>query len=164
MDPITFKAGGVELQDDYIAPLKSPNLDHEFPVLPEAAIQRWVLDRLQANARTGDNAGRIVRVIIVDASAIGVPLKTKDGVVGLFYKEQAFRIKATLEAIVEVRNARGFVSSSARVQVKRSRTVPEETSPNSLDGIYHSLLKDLMKDFNLHMELEIRKHMAKDLG
>ena len=158
--PITFKAGAVEIVDEYVAPLKSPNLDHEFPVVPEASLQRWTVDRINAN----DGTYRKVRMIIRNASAVGVPLKTKDGIKGLFYKEQAFRIDAELEATIEVRNDRGFVSSTATAQVKRSRTVPEETSPNALDRIYFNLLENLMRDFNSRMELEIRKHMGKDLG
>ena len=39
----------------------------------------------------------------------------------------------------------------------------EETSPNALDKIYFSLLEALMNDFNVRMELEIRKHMGRDL-
>jgi len=159
LKPLSFKAGSVEIVDEYTAPLKSPNLDHEFPVIPEAALQRWTLDRINA----GDGTYRKVRVIIRDASAVGIPLKTKDGVQGLFYKEQAFRIDAALEAVIEVRNDRGFVQSTALARVKRSRTVPEETSPNDLDRLYFSLLEALMKDFNSRMELEIRTHMSKDL-
>jgi hypothetical protein len=157
--PVSFKAGSVEIVDNYIAPLKSPNLDHEFPVIPEAALQRWTIDRINAN----DGTLRKVRMIIQEASALGIPLKTKDGIKGLFYKEQAFRIEATLEATLEVRNDRDFVSSTARAKVQRSRTVPEETSPAALDKIYFRLLEDLMRDFDQRMELEIRKHMTRDL-
>jgi hypothetical protein len=159
LTPISFKAGSVEIADNYVAPLKSPNLDHEFPITPESSLQRWTVDRINAS----DDTLRRVRMTILDASAIGVPLKTKDGIKGLFYKEQAFRINATLEAMIEVRDDRGFVKSSARARVKRSRTVPEETSPNALDKIYFSLLEALMNDFNVRMELEIRKHMGRDL-
>jgi hypothetical protein len=159
MTPLAFKAGSVEIVDGYIAPLKSPNLDHEFPIIPEAALERWTVDRIQA----GDDTLRKVRVTILEASAVGVPLKTKDGIKGLFYKEQAFRIDAALEAMVEVRNAKDKVVSTARARVKRARTVPEETSPNALDRIYFNLLEALMNDFNSRMELEIRKHMTRDL-
>ncbi|MBT4018499.1 MAG: hypothetical protein HOE62_11165 [Alphaproteobacteria bacterium] len=157
--PITFKAGSVEFVDNYVAPLKSPNLDHEFPTTPQAALQRWTIDRIHA----GDDTLNGVRVTILDASAVGVPLKTKDGIKGLFYKEQAFRINAALEALIEVRDSTGRVKSRAQARVIRRRTVPEETSPNALDRIYFNLLEAVMKDFNLRMELEVRKHMVGDL-
>jgi hypothetical protein len=139
--------------------LKSPNLDHEFPTTPQAALQRWTIDRIHA----GDDTLNGVRVTILDASAVGVPLKTKDGIKGLFYKEQAFRINAALEALIEVRDSTGRVKSRAQARVIRRRTVPEETSPNALDRIYFNLLEAVMKDFNLRMELEVRKHMVGDL-
>ena len=157
--PITFKASSVEIVDNYVAPLKSPNLDHEFPTTPEAALQRWTVDRIHA----GDDTLNAVRVTIQDASAVGVPLKTKDGIKGLFYKEQAFRINAALEVLIEVRDGTGRVKSRATSRVIRRRTVPEETSPNDLDRIYFDLLEAVMKDFNLRMELEVRKHMIGDL-
>ena len=159
ISPLSFKAGSVEIVDEYVAPLKSPNLDHEFPIVPQSALQRWVVDRINAH----DGTLRKVRVVIRDASAVGAPLKTKEGIKGLFYKEQAFRIFATLAAAIEVRDDRGFVSSTATAKVSRSLTVPEETSPNELDRIYFNLLDRLMKDFNSRMELEIHKHMGKDL-
>jgi len=156
--PMTFDVGKIEIVDKYQAPLKSPNVEHEFPIVPEQSIKRWVSDRL------GTTGGpRTLRITIRNASVVGKSLKVKDGVEGLFYKEQAARYTGNLDVLVEVRSERGFMESAAEARVKRSRSVPEETSPNDLDQIFFELTVAMMKDLDRTLEANIRKHMARDL-
>ena len=154
--PITFKAGSVEFVDNYVAPLKSPNLDHEFPTTPQAALQRWTIDRIHA----GDDTLNGVRVTILDASAVGVPLKTKDGIKGLFYKEQAFRINAALEALIEVRDSTGRVKSRAQARVIRRRTRRANGNRHHQEKRQNPR-RDLLKSFwHIHSPLRLATKTA----
>jgi hypothetical protein len=156
--PMTFDVGKIEIVNKYRAPLKSPNVEHEFPIVPEQSIKRWISDRLRTSG-----GPRTLRVTIRDAAVVGKSLKVKDGVKGLFYKEQAARYTGNLDVLIEVRGERGFTDSAAEARVKRSRSVPEETSPNDLDQIFFDLTAAMMKDLDRTLEANIRKHMARDL-
>jgi len=158
LEPMTFDAGKIEIVDKYQAPLTSPNVEHEFPIVPMQSIKRWISDRI------GTTGGpRTVRVTIRNASVVGKSLKVKDGVKGLFYKEQAARYTGNLDVLIEVKDDRGFTDSAAEARVKRSRSVLEDTSPNDLDQVFFDLTAAMMKDLDGTLEANIRKHMARDL-
>ncbi len=158
VSPLKFDAATIEVVDDYAAPFKSPNVEHEFPLVPELAIRRWITDRIRAVG-----GERSVRIIIREASVVGQALKVKDGVKGLFYKEQAAKYVGVLDVAVEVRSARGFVESKAEARVARTRTVPEEVPPNELDQIFFDLTSALMTDLDRTLEANVRKFMGGDL-
>lgn len=156
--PLVFDAGKIEIVDNYRSPLRHPNVEHEFPVVPELSIKRWISDRLRVAG-----GPRTVRVTIKNASVVGKSLKVKKGVEGLFYKEQAARYEGELEVMIEVRAERGYQDSVAEAKVMRSRTVAEETSPNDLDQIFFDLTAAMMADLDRTLEANIRRHMARDL-
>lgn len=156
--PLRFSAGKLVIVDEYLAPLKSPNVEHEFPLVPEDAIRRWATDRIKTGA--GD---RSVRVIIRNAAVTEHALKVRKGIKDVFYKDQAVRYQGELSVAVEVRDARGFRSSHAEVKVSRLRTVPEEVPPYQLDKIFFKFTSALMTSLDKALEAQIRKHMAKDL-
>ncbi len=153
--PLKFDAAKIEIVDDYAAPFKSPNVEHEFPLVPELAIRRWITDRISAAG-----AERSVRVIIREASVVGQALKVKEGVKGLFYKEQAAKYVGVLDVAIEVRSVRGFVEAKADARVARTRTVPEEVPPNELDQIFFDLTSALMADLDRTLEANVRKFMG----
>ncbi len=156
--PLTFDAGRIEIVDLYRAPLKHPNVEHEFPIVPEASIKRWISDRVRAAG-----GPRMVRVTIKNARVVGEPLHVKKGVKGLFYKEQAASYVGELEVMIEVRTERGFQASVAEAKVKRTRTVPEETSPNDLEQIFFDMTAAMMADLDRTLEANVRRYMARDL-
>ncbi len=158
LTPLKFAAAEVEVVDDYAAPFKSPNVEHEFPLVPELAIRRWITDRVQAVGTEGN-----VRIIVREASVVGEALKVKEGVKGLFYKEQAAKYTGVLEVAIELRSARGFVKSKADARVSRSRTVPEEVPPNELDQIFFEFTSALMTDLDRTLDANVKKFMAGDL-
>jgi len=158
VQPLVFDAGKIEIVDNYRAPLQHPNVEHEFPVVPEASIQRWISDRVRAAG-----GPRTVRVTIQNAAVVGKPLKVKKGLEGLFYKEQAARYEGQLAVMIEIRDERGYQNSVAEAKVMRARTVSEETSPHDLDQIFFDLTAAMMADLDRTLEANIRRHMARDL-
>jgi hypothetical protein len=67
--PIRLNVASVDVVDEYLPPLKPPNVDHEFPVKIATVAERWGRDRLRAVGAAGS-----VRVTIKDASAIATDL------------------------------------------------------------------------------------------
>lgn len=157
--PLTFDAGRVEVVNEYVAPLKRPNVEHEMPLRPAAAAERWAKDRVKA----GGNSSRGVRVTIKNARVVESELKKTTGLRGMFTTDQAQRYDAELEMLVEVRNDRGFREGSASAISKRSFTVPEGITINDREKEYFKLVEDMMGDINREMERSIREHMARFL-
>ena len=158
LPPIRLDVAEIDIVENYVPLLRSPNVEHEFPVTPIAAMRQWAVDRIQAAGES-----RRGRVIIEEASVVAVPLKIRKGVQGLFYKDQEIRYDAVLEARVEVRAERGYRDSYATARIMRSRTVPEEMTLIDREQIYFELTEELMQALNAELESNIRQHMQQDL-
>ncbi len=157
--PLNFNATTVEVVNEYVAPLKRPNVEHEMPLRPAAAAERWVKDRVKA----AGTANRVVRVTIKNARVIESELKKATGLRGMFTTDQAQRYDAELELVIEVRGDRGFREGSASAIARRSFTVPENITINGREQEYFKLVEDMMADINRELERSIREHMAKFL-
>ena len=105
---LRLDVGSVEVIDDYVPPLVSPHVEHEFPVTPAGAAARWGSDRIAAGGAEGK-----ARVIITEAGVRATTLEKRRGVVGAFYIDQEYRFDGVLEVTVEVRSARGFRNAFA---------------------------------------------------
>jgi hypothetical protein len=157
--PLTFDAARVEVVNEYVAPLKRPNVEHEMPLRPAAAAERWAKDRVKA----AGNSNRSVRVTIKNARVVESELKRATGLRGMFTTDQAQRYDAELEMLIELRDERGFRTDSASAISKRSFTVPEGITINDREKEYFKLVEDMMGDINRELERSIRQHMAKFL-
>ena len=159
LPPLTFDASSVEVVNEYVAPLKRPNVEHEMPLRPAVAAERWAKDRVKA----AGNSNRSVRVTVKNARVVESELKRTTGLRGMFTTDQAQRYDAELEMLIEVRNDRGFREGSASAIARRSTTVPEGITINDREKEYFKLVEDMMGDINREMERSIREHMAKFL-
>ena len=157
--PLNFDAAKVEVVNEYVAPLKRPNVEHEMPLRPSAAAERWAKDRVKA----AGTSNRSLRVTIKNARVVESELKKTTGLRGMFTTDQAQRYDAELEMLIEVRNDRGFREGSASAVSRRSTTVPENITINDREKEYFKLVEDMMTDINREMERSIREHMAKFL-
>jgi hypothetical protein len=157
--PLSFDASKVEVVNEYVAPLKRPNVEHEMPLRPAAAAERWAKDRVKA----AGNSSRSVRVTVKNARVVESELKRATGLRGMFTTDQAQRYDAELEMLIEVRNDRGFREGSASALSKRSFTVPEGITINDREKEYFKLVEEMMADINRELERSIREHMAKFL-
>lgn len=158
LPPIKLDVAEVEIVESYVPTLRAPNVEHEFPVTPMAAMRRWAVDRIQAGGEVGRG-----RVIIENASAVAVPLPIKTGVRGLLVDDQFVRYDIAMEMQIEVRSERGFRSSFATAKVEHSRTAPETISLAERDKLFFDLTEELIRMLNSELELNIRRHMQRDL-
>ena len=119
LPPIEVLVARIEVIDEYQSPLREPNVEHTFPTPPAAAFRRWVEDRLR-----GVGQNNTLRVTIIDASALRVPLPATEGIEGLFTTDQVERIDATVEVLLEIVDNGGLTAASISARTKRSRSMP----------------------------------------
>lgn len=159
MPPLNFDASRVEVVNEYVAPLKRPNVEHEMPLRPSAAAERWAKDRIKA----AGNSNRSLRVTIKNARVVESELKKATGLRGMFTTDQAQRYDAELEILIELRDDRGFREGSASAISRRSATVPEGITINDREKEYFKLVEEMMADINRELERSVRQHLAKFL-
>lgn len=153
--PIRLDVAGIDVRDDYQPPLRSPNVDHLFPVPPARAAENWARDRLKA---TG-TSGRAV-FILRNASVIETDLAVKQGITGFLTTQPAQRYDMTLQATVEIVDNQGLPVRTANVTATRSQSVLQGITPNQRDRIWYDITKALMADFDRQMTAEIRTNFT----
>lgn len=131
------------------------NIEHLFPMPISSAVRRWVNHRLVS---TGSS--KIMRVIIEEARATALNLKTNENLKALFTNEQEVQINANLSVKIEIIDDTNAVLAFTRVAVTRSRTIPESSSVEERDKIYSDLTMVLMNDFNTTQEQKYRRFFS----
>ena len=134
---------------------EEPNIEHLFPMPISSAVRRWINHRL---AHLG--GAKEMRVIIEEARATALNLKTNEGLKALFTNEQEVQIDAKLNVKIEIIDETNSVEAFTRVQVTRSRTIPESSSVEERDKIYSELTMVLMNDFNATQEQKFRRFFS----
>lgn len=145
----------VDLQDDFHANFRAPNVEHLFPVSPEHAMENWAHDRLEA---TGTS--RRMRVRIVDASVTETELPRTSGLTGAFTTDQAQRYDAKAAMSIDILNDRGFAERTVEASVAMTRSVPEGITPNQRDEAWYAMTKDLMAALDRQLEQRIRENFT----
>lgn len=153
--PIIFMAERMEVKDEYVAPMKSPFVEHEAPVSPSRALASWAKDHLAYDA----SAPKSVRVLIREASLRETPLAVTQGFRGAFTNDQAWNYEGTVDVEISLHNDRGFREASASARMQRTRTLPEKASINDRDKLMYELVETLMRDFSAEMDRNIRQYM-----
>jgi hypothetical protein len=157
--PLRFDAGKVTVVEEYVAPLKRPNVEHEMPLRPSAAAVRWANDRVKA----AGGSARTVRVTVKKAGVVETELPRSTGLRRMFTTEQAQRYDAELELIVEVLSDRGLREGFASAQARRSTTVAEDITLAEREKVYFTLVEQMMADIDRELESNIRQYMAPHL-
>ncbi len=153
--PLRLSVAAVAVSSDFRPAMAPPAVDHLFPVPPARALRRWAKDRLKAAGPMGR-----ARFIILDASVREVPLKTRKGIEGIFYKEQSERYEAVVEARLEIIDGRGDFRGGATARATRTQTVREDASINAREAVWFEMTEALMRDFNREMEKNIRAYLG----
>jgi hypothetical protein len=148
---LRLDAAAIDVQDDFHASFRAPNVEHLLPVSPEHAMMNWVRDRLEATGTT-----RRVRVRIIDASVKESDLPRTKGLTGAFTTDQAQRYDATAEMAVDILNERGFPERTVTAKATRSQSVAEGITPNQRDQAWYALTKDLMAELDRELERQMR--------
>ncbi len=149
--PIRLNIARVEVVSEYTAPAARPNIEYDMPVSPEAAIRKWAQDRLKPVGKAG-----ILRVVIHKATATETPLKTDDGVSGMFKKEQAARVEESLNVSLQMLDEHQFAAAEVTGKSARSRTEPEGQKLNERDQLLYDMTYDLVRGFDDEVDPNIR--------
>jgi hypothetical protein len=153
-DPITLDVASIEVESDYVAPMKDPNVDHLITITPSDAVRLWASQRLKA----GGNQGR-ARVIIRDASVKEQELERTTGIKGWFTKDQSEKYNGRIQVDILVDGtSRGF-SGSASATVARSTSVPEDVSLAERDKTMLTLVRELATDLDTQLEPAIKANL-----
>ena len=155
LDRLNLDAAALEVVSEYGPLMEAPHVDHLFPTPPLTALERWAADRLEAVGRSG-----IARFVIKDARATATPLAIDEGLAGAFKKEQSVRYEASIEALLEIVDDRGFRKGFASARVSRTRTLAEDATLNERDKVWFELTEAMMQDFNAEMEKNVRQFLG----
>ena len=143
LPPISLNVAKIDIVLLFEPPLKAPHVEHEMPVPPHKAIERWVVDRI----RTVGISGQAV-LTVRDASVVEKRLKPLGGIRGTFTKEQAERYDARVEVEISAIDGRGLRSAKAMTTSSRSRTVPEDATLRQRQVLWYELTERVMQDFD----------------
>jgi len=138
--PIRLDVARVELVSQFQPSFTPPEVEHEFPVPPQRALENLCKDRLQAIAPT---SGRVARFTIVDASVRESELPRESGIKGTFTVQQAERYYGRVEIRLDVVDENGVVVRSATATATRDRSVAEDITLNDRDQVWYEMSQDL---------------------
>lgn len=155
LDSIKLNVASVEIVENYVPPLRGPNIEHLFPQPPSQVARRWAEDRLRALGTEGR-----AQFVIDTASVVETRLKVEKGLRGAVTIDQTTRYDATLTVTLEIRNDRGFRQAFATASAERSQTVPEDLTVNERRAIQHQLVEDVMTDLNATLEAKIAEFLS----
>lgn len=155
LSPFALNVAVIDPANAYRPPMRSPNVEHLFPVQPAAAAMQWAKDRLIA---VGSNGA--ARFTVLQASVVEVPLERTTGFQGLFTDDQSERYDAVLEVRLDVENAQGLRTGTVTARAQRSQTVAEDATLNERERVWYELTEALMTDLNAELEKNIRQHLG----
>ncbi len=146
----------IQVVDQYQPTFRLPNIEHQVPVSPAKAAERWARDRLIPVGTSG-----VAVVTIKDARVIENSLRITPGVQGVFTKDQAARYDAFIEMSVEIKPINIMApEGAASGRAERSRTVAEGITPNELDRVLYELVEGMMRDVDLQLDVNIQRFLA----
>ena len=146
----------VQVVDRYQPTFRLPNIEHQVPVAPARAVERWARDRLVPVGTSG-----AVVVTIKDARVIENSLRVTPGVQGVFTKDQAARYDAFVDVSIEIKPTNiNMPEGSASARAERSRSVPEGISPNELDRVLYELVEGVMRDLDIQLDANVQRFLA----
>lgn len=153
-EPIVLDVASIEVQADYVPPMKAPNVDHLIALTPSDAVRLWATKRLKA----GGSQGR-ARVIIKDASVKEQELDRTTGIKGWFTKDQSQKYEGKIQVdIIVDGTARGF-SGSVSAAVARATTVAEDVTLAEREKTMTQLVRDLAANLDVELDKSIRANL-----
>jgi len=141
----TFNLNVAELEilPEYVPPGRAPNIEHQIPVAPGKAMERWALDRIRP---VGARNSGYARLVIKDARVTETPLSVDKGLSGAFKTQQELRYDARLQVTIEIQDARHMTLGSVDASAARSRTVAEGLTVNERDRILYEITESLAQE------------------
>lgn len=137
--PISLNVSNIVTQVNYVPPADGSDIDNLSPETPLQAVQAMIQDRLVASGSSGT-----ATVQVNDASL----RRVGDTVV------------ATVAIHLSVRSADGLRTGYTDATVTRTRTTPDDTSPEALRAFLYTITQDMMNAENVQLEYQIRQNLG----
>jgi hypothetical protein len=137
--PISLNVSNIVTQVNYVPPADGSSVDNLSPETPLQAVQAMIQDRLVASGSSGT-----ATVQVNDASL----RRVGDTVV------------ATVAIHLAVRSADGLRTGYTDATVTRTRTTPDDTSPEAFRAFLYSITQDMMNAENVQLEYQIRQNLG----
>lgn len=152
--PLTLGGQSLTIKDVRIKPTTGRDVSLRFPTPPEQALRTWAQQRLSLQGGADQLA-----FTIIDAVAIEEPLKTQDGIKGLFTTSQSERYTVKIAAQLEVISPSGLRQGMASAQANRFITVPEDMTLLEREQAWFTLVEQVMADFDKTMTANIAQKL-----
>jgi len=152
LPPFRLNVSQIQIVDQFQPTFQEPNVEHQFPVPPQRALQNWAHDRLQA---IGPTSGYVARFTIVDASVRESDLPRDKSLTAVFKTQQAERYDGHVSVRLEIINPQGVAERTATAEAAVSRSVPEGITLNERDKIWYDMTRDLMADLDRQVQRQV---------
>jgi hypothetical protein len=150
--PIQLEVARVELVARFQPGFAAPEVEHEFAVPPQRALEALYKDRLRAVA---PGSGRLARFIILDASVREAELPRTGGIKGAFTVQQAQRYDGRVAVRLEIIDEHGLTVRTANAEATHSRSVAEDITPNERDQVWYDMAQELARSLDHELERQI---------
>ena len=150
--PIRLDVARIDLVSRFQPSFAAPEVEHEFAVPPQRALENLCKDRFEA---ISPGSGRVARFTIDDASVDEIDLPLKEGIKGAFTTQQAQRYDGHVAVRIEIVDEQGTPVRTASAQASRSRSVDEDITPNQRDQVWYDMSRDLAQSLDQELERQI---------
>jgi hypothetical protein len=157
LPPFRLNVSEIQIDSRFQPTLQEPNVEHEFPVVPQRAMENWAHDRLRA---VGPTTGFVARYTIIDASVRESVLPKKEGLKAVFTTQQAERYDGHVSVMLQIIDPQGIAERTATAEAASSRSVPEGITLNDRDKIWYEMTRDLMADLDRQIQRQVDTSFA----
>lgn len=152
--PIVLAVRSVEVVSIYENVATPPNVETRLHTPPNQVLARWANDRLRATGGSG-----FARFSVISAPMTEEPLPKRQGFIGAFTIEQAYRYTLTVEGQLEIFDDGGQRLGVASARVTQSGTLAEGVRPDERQAFWSRLTQLAMDSFNTQMERAIFQYL-----
>lgn len=140
LPPIRLDVSSVELVVEFNPTFQSPEVEQNFPVPPQRALENWIKDRLVAGNPSSPNHAK---AIIRDATVL--ESRAPDG--------EAFDSRGSVK--LEIIDATGTPVRTANADATVHLVVPTGTTLNDQDELWYQMTHRLALNLGREMERQI---------
>jgi hypothetical protein len=138
-DPVRLDAASIEIISKFEPTFRAPQVEQNFPVPPQRAIENWAHDRLQA---VNPTSRAHVKVVILDASAREQP--NGEG------------YTAHVAALVEISDEHGLAVRTARAEATRTKSIEPDATADEKDLLWYAITREVVGALGGELERQIR--------
>ena len=157
LPPFRLNVSQIQVETRFQPTFQEPNVEHEFPIPPQRAMENWAHDRLQA---VRPATGFVARYTIIDASVRESDLPKQDGLKAMFTTQQSERYDGHVSVMLQIIDPQGIAERTATAEAGATRSVPEGITLNDRDKIWYQMTRDLMADLDRQIQKQVDASFA----